>query len=416
MGCSDDSETIIASYDIDSVSQQEDTNKDSSNNREKYSSSQKSSSSSRSSSSKEHDPTDFYIKFILATDQYEAHQNVPVRVWSLKENGLKLVYTDTLDGNGRFYPDPSLSGYHLVETTTKDYSSMMWVDFKKDKSSFSHFASKTTSLKGIIKNKGKGIANVSVRLFNKETKTDIDGKFEIPELPEGIHFITVKYNDYERVYIAHTSSESTNEKVMNEIDLSDGIYTTIDDFVNWDTGRTNYGNTFGYGFWFYYTDSEFGGKSKITNKKQDGFNDYFVNDSEKGYSLHIVFDIDEESEKHFGTTGFTLGDDSERNSGYSFFDISHAKALTFDIKGSGLVYVQFLQHSTDGTQNKIQSAPIVLSDKWEKIALPISENNLDLSSVNTIAFVVDADAEIYLNNIRLEGFSPNQWLTHVKKF
>lgn len=413
VGCSDNSETVIASYDIDSGNHQEDSDQKSSNSGIKYSSSQKNSSSSRSSS-KEHDPTDFYIRFI--TDQYEAQKNVPVRIWSLKENGLQLVDTDTLDGNGKFYPNPSLSGFHLVETTSKDYSSMMWVDFKKGKDSFSHYATKTTSLKGIIKNKGKGIANATVRIFNKETKTDVDGKFEIAGLPQGIHFITVKYNNNECVYIAHTNSESTDEKVLNEIDISDGTYTTIDDFVNWDTGRTNFGNTFGYGFWFYYTDSEFGGKSKITNKKQNGLNDYFVNDSEKGYSLHIVFDIDEDSEKHFGTTGFTLGDDSERDSGYSFFDISQAKALTFDIKGSGMVYVQFIQRSTDGTQDKIQSAPIILSEKWESIALPISENNLDLSSVNMIAFLVNADAEIYLNNIRLEGFSPSQWLSRVRKF
>ena len=81
-----------------------------------------------------------------------------------------------------------------------------------------------------------------------------------------------------------------------------------------------------------------------------------------------------------------------------------------------MVYVQFIQRSTDGTQDKIQSAPIILSEKWESIALPISENNLDLSSVNMIAFLVNADAEIYLNNIRLEGFSPSQWLSRIRKF
>lgn len=401
-GCSEDSGTVIATIYAESSSSTEDDDTDISS----------SSRSVKSSSSYNHDPSEVYIGF-LDDDNYgipEPRANVPVRIWSLKDSGLELVSLDTLDELGRVYPDPNLKGFHLVETRSKTGSTMRWIDFDKKIEYPNYLVRENATMKGIIKENGTGIANVTVRVLDKKVVTNSDGEFEIDEIPAGVHFITVKYNDIERVYIANAINDSEKEKFTNKIDLSDGVYTAFDEFADWDSGRTNFGNSFGYGYWFIETDANFDetSKSKIKNKSQYGYSGYFMDDPEQGKTMHIIFDIDENSKNPYGAAGFTIGDDSKATSGYTRFDITGAKAFSFNAKGTGEIFVLFSRFDEAGSQNNILAGPIQLADNWGKLTVSIDS---DFNAINSIAIIARDDAEIYFNNPRLEGLSPDKWLS-----
>lgn len=336
------------------------------------------------------------------------------RTWSMSEKSMDLVSVDTLDEKGLVPIDTSLSGLHLVEARSGDtLSAMSWINFDDSTSQTSLVASASTSLKGNITQNGNSIKGATVKILDKTATTDGNGNFEISGIPEGQHFAFVEDVHGTRAFQVQAMADSTVD-ADNVIDLDSEPFILVEDFEQWETRRSLLGRTFGEGWWFVLTDSTLGGGSRFLN--EPGQENLFVKDSDKGHAMHLVYDLDEETDGRFGVAGFALGDDFENHKSFAFFDLSEASAISFDAKGSGELFLQLTLRDSTGEKKFVKSEPIELTDGWERYTITTEELDTDLTAVNSINFVVENDAEFYLDDIKIEGISPGMWPELGKNF
>lgn len=334
--------------------------------------------------------------------------------WYMTERDMELVSVDTLDGDGKMEIDVTLSGLHLVEACSGDsLSAMDWINFGDSTLQTTLVASASTSLKGVVTQNGNGAKGAAVKILDKTATTDDNGNFEVSGIPEGQHFAFVEDTIGTRVFQVHAVAGSAVEAV-NSIDLDADPFILAEDFEQWETRRSLLGRTFGEGWWFVLTDSTLGGGSRLLN--EPGQENLFVKDSDKGYAMHLVYDLDEETDGRFGVAGFALGDDFENHKSFAFFDLSDASAISFDAKGSGELFLQLTLRDSTGEKKFVKSEPIELTDGWARYTVATEELAEDLTAVNSINFVVENDAEFYLDNIKIEGISPGMWPGLGKNF
>ncbi|MBR2197424.1 MAG: carboxypeptidase regulatory-like domain-containing protein [Fibrobacter sp.] len=339
------------------------------------------------------------ISFV--TESGQPLSRAVARTWSLSEQGTEIVQTDTLDINGSMNINPDLNGLLLVEARYGDsLSAMGWINFGLSKPKYPLVASASKSLRGTIQQRGTAVAGATVQILDKEAKTDDHGAFEIQGLPSGNHFVTVKTKKGQRVFQMETDSNSIN-------DLDTPPFILIDDFKDWNSKRTILGRTFGEGWWYICLDSA---SSEMRQSKNDSSDiGSVVIDSEKGHALHLVFDLDETHNGKFGLAGFSLGADFEKRETFAFFDISSMTAISFDVKGEGVLYLQVVSRSEDGNGKFTYSKPIELSEQWETHSITPEDLESNLTMINAINFVMEEDGEFYLDNIKLEGINPGIW-------
>lgn len=336
------------------------------------------------------------------------------RTWSMSEKSMDLVSVDTLDENGQVPIDTSLSSLHLVEARSGDtLSAMSWINFDDSTSQTSLVASASTSLKGNITQNGNSIKGATVKILDKTVTTDSNGNFEVSGIPEGQHFAFVENVHGTRAFQVQAMADSTVD-ADNVIDLDSEPFILAEDFEQWETRRSLLGRTFGEGWWFVLTDSTLGGGSRLLN--EPGQENLFVKESDKGHAMHLVYDLDEETDGRFGVAGFALGDDFENHKSFAFFDLSGATAFSFDAKGSGELFLQLTLRDSTGEKMFVKSTPIELTRDWERYTITTEELDTDLTAVNSINFVVENDAEFYLDDIKIEGISPGMWPELGKNF
>lgn len=334
------------------------------------------------------------------------------RVWVLHKDTIQLAFEDTLNESGTLEFKSTIraedkSSIQLIETHSGDSLSVMrWVDLGK-KPSQTLAAVASASLKGTITHNGEAVKGATIRILDKSTETDASGNFTFEGLPSGVHYAFVEGNFGKFSYQMETDLEEY--ATTNNIDIAESVFTVVEDFENWKSRQTLLGKSFGQGWWFICTDSLQGGGSHV----QDGIsspNILVTGDSAKdGSSLHLIFDLDEETPGHYGVAGFTIGDDFDEDEMFSFYDLRSAIAISFDAKGSGELFLQITKRSDEGKREYHKTWPVTLTDEWQHFTFTAEDFDTELAAVNSLNFMVESDAEIYLDNVRFDGISPSMW-------
>ena len=329
------------------------------------------------------------------------------RFWTMHDDGMTIVDADTLNENGAIGVEKIDERVFLVEASLGDsLSAMRWIPAKNVKTQVVK-TGMTATLKGSIASRGRFVQGASVRVLDKLTRTDENGVFVIDNVPEGVHYAFVEGDFGKFAYQLQTGSEET--PATNNIDIGDSVFTVIEDFENWESRRTLIGKSFGQGWWFICTDSLQGGGSRVSGGLDDD-RILVVGDSAKdGHSLHLFFDIDVETEGHYGVAGFAIGDDFDEKDMPSFYDLRATKAISFDAKGSGRIYLQITKRSPEGEREYHETASLELSEDWQHFTITADDFGTELVAVNTLNFMVNRDCELFLDNIRLDGISPSTW-------
>ena len=130
-----------------------------------------------------------------------------------------------------------------------------------------------------------------------------------------------------------------------------------------------------------------------------------------GTCMYLHADIDEGTEEHFAGAGFILGEDDRevKDDNYAFFDISGATGLSFEAKGTSSIYLQIVSHKADGSSDYITPQAIELTEEWRTYTYPFDEVRSRLTAASGINFMFKEDAEIYIDNVRLNGLVPTTW-------
>ncbi len=329
------------------------------------------------------------------------------RVWLMDESGIRVAQSDTLDESGTVEIDGDIPQTFLLEASLGDtLSAMRWITGRTSIPDAIRTDSSVT-LRGSIANAGRFVPNVKVSVLDKVAYTDSKGFFEIKNLPEGVHYAFVEGDFGTFAYQMQTGNEEV--PATNNIDIDDSVFTVIEDFENWKSRRTLIGKSFGQGWWFICTDSLQGGGSHTSGGILDK-NILVEGDSAKdGHSLHVVFDIDEETEGHYGVAGFSIGGDFYEKKIPAFYDLRATRAISFDAKGAGELYLQITRRAPDGEKEFHETTALGLNDEWQHFTITADDFGTELIAVNTLNFMVKKDAEVYLDNIRLNGISPGSW-------
>ena len=94
---------------------------------------------------------------------------------------------------------------------------------------------------------------------------------------------------------------------------------------------------------------------------------------------------------------------------FSFYDLRSATAISFDAKGSGELFLQITKRSDEGKREYHKTWPVTLTDEWQHFTFTAEDFDTELAAVNSLNFMVESDAEIYLDNVRFDGISPSMW-------
>ena len=378
------------------------------------------SSSSSENGSSSNDYEHGYIGF-MDDRTVDLIANEPVRIWAPTADGLKLISTDTLDSEGKLALNASLSGFHLVEIRYDGLAAMRWLNFSDNMESGIYATKPAAMVTGVIKNRGVGIEGAKLSILDVESQTNANGEFEIDGLPDGVHFMTVEYSGEFRIYQVQVSRTVgfREEQIMNQIEWDNGVYTLLTDFEDWQSGRTVVGNMFDFvGPYYFFTDSLNGGGSRWIGKGEFANADKFRNDDVMGTCMYLHANIDEETEDHFAGAGFLLGEDERdvKDNNYAFFDISGATGLSFDAKGSGSLFLQIVSRKADGSSDYISPNSIELTEEWNTYTYSFEKVSSRLTAASAINFMFKEDAEIYIDNVRLDGLVATTWPSLGKKF
>ena len=329
------------------------------------------------------------------------------RFWTMHDDGMTIVDADTLNENGAIGVEKIDERVFLVEASLGDsLSAMRWIPAKNVKTQVVK-TGMTATLKGSIASRGRFVQGASVRVLDKLTRTDENGVFVIENVPEGVHYAFVEGDFGKFAYQLQTGSEET--PATNNIDIGDSVFTVIEDFENWESRRTLIGKSFGQGWWFICTDSLQGGGSRVSGGLGDDRILVAGDSAKDGHSLHLIFDIDVETEGHYGVAGFAIGDDFDEKDMPSFYDLRATKAISFDAKGSGRIYLQITKRGPEGEREYHETASLELSEDWQHFTITADDFGTELVAVNTLNFMVNRDCELFLDNIRLDGISPSTW-------
>lgn len=265
-------------------------------------------------------------------------------------------------------------------------------------------------------------ADLLVMGMDSKITINDDGSFAI-RLPSGNQlFRIIKEQTANDILFSDTNSGDTIRAYSTPV-------TIFDDFENRD-GYNNLHALLGEGGWFAFTDQTEGGKSQILPTTDPGLVaaiDTSLNTYNNSHgSLHCIFQIDTTYSPHYALIGSDICLSKSMNNSRSNFDLSKMTALTFMAKGSGTIYVQFTcQPVVTPYVYTIYEIPIQLSADWEKVTIRASDiPNALLSSTNSqvvtwdqgnkavsnINFLASRDAELWLDDITIEGMNPTDFL------
>ncbi len=201
--------------------------------------------------------------------------------------------------------------------------------------------------------------------------------------------------------------------------------TVFDDFEDFD-GSNNLSGLLGGGGWFAFTDNSVEGNSTILPTSTPGLVEAIDTSSEayKGGSLHCTFSIDTTFANPYALIGCDISSSKDANSKKSWFDFSKMTALTFMAKGSGTIYLQITCKPIVPNVFTVYEIPVILSTQWQKHTIQASDIPNALAStvtqvlywkdgnkaVSNINFVAEKQAELWLDEIVIEGMGVTDFL------
>ncbi len=212
-------------------------------------------------------------------------------------------------------------------------------------------------------------------------------------------------------------SESDNGTTL---DIGTIPSTLFEDFNRPDS-TNNLHPLIGGGWWFAFTDSMYGGTSRIVPASDLGLTGSIdtTPDAYAGSSLHVTYLIDSLFWGPYALVGADICESNDSGAfGRSWFDMRKMYALTFTAKGSGTVFVQFT--SRYNTYTFPFEVPVKLTPEWKKYVITASSIpdaripntsitvpwSIGAAMVNDITFLAKKNAELWLDDIIIEGMTP----------
>ncbi|MBN2036141.1 MAG: hypothetical protein JW768_05305 [Chitinispirillaceae bacterium] len=277
---------------------------------------------------------------------------------------------------------------------------------------------------GKVLRNGSPAAGSRLLVMGMDKSTDVaaDGTFSLL-LPSGAQLFRIEHGNGIPGEFLFSEQNSGDTLV-----LDNASSTVFEDFNRLDS-TNNLSLLLGGGWWFSYTDSGGGGMSRILPVSGLGLaGDIDTTASAyAGGSLHIIYQIDSLFWAPYALVGADISESNDSGAlGRSWFDLRKMIAITFMAKGTGTVYLQFTSKYT-GPSNTYTfpfEVPVELTPDWKKYVItattipdatiPNTSISVPWSTgaalVNDINFLAKKSAELWIDDIVIEGMSPADFL------
>ncbi len=239
-------------------------------------------------------------------------------------------------------------------------------------------------------------------LYGTSYKAEIaaDGSFSFEGIPAGDYAIL---SAEENSYLYWNGSQlAAGEVTVVSLDAPAKDSVLIDDFE--DSRGTNlfYALTGG-GWWFTYGDSTSTISPKLPERGLSREDAYAGNKC-----LHETFVIDSSAINPYALVGFNIGTPPSEDSLHGY-DLSKVDSVTFYVKGSGHVFMQFagLDESLESLNWEFEF-DIPSNEEWTRISAVPGEDfswKSIASNMKTINFLVTKSADIWIDEIVFHGAS-----------
>jgi hypothetical protein len=358
------------------------------------------------------------VRVVLRRQDYLPQSTPP-------QNQLQAVSGD----DGKFALSPVVPGYYLVELDDKDTLGAIRRFYVSPGDSAVYLGNvllDTLELfTGRVLIDDTSASGAALLVLGTDTRVPIagDGTFAVHLPPGDQLFRIVAGNDAGSADVIFGSANSGDT-----IRVGRTTATLLDDFEN-DDGYNNLSALLGGGGWFAYSDQSGGGNSRVLPTMVAGLAPAIdtTSDAFRGGSLHCIFEIDTLFSAPYALIGVDICSSKDAGGSMSWFDLSKATALTFMAKGEGTVYVQFTCRPVDTSSGfLVYEVPVTLSAAWTGCTIRTSDLPEALSStssrplpwsrgktaVSNINFLAKKKADLWLDNLTIEGMSPSDFLTN----
>lgn len=336
--------------------------------------------------------------------------------------------TATTNANGSFAIDQITAGYYLIELWNDDSLCAIKRFFIPNNTSTVDLGNvhldKQAAYYGNVLNNGSPASGARLLVMGTDKFFTVaeDGSFSL-HLPSGDQIFRVVIEN------EHIS----NDFLFSNKDSGDTLFATstastmFEDFNEKDSCN-NLNKLLGGGWWFGYTDKGVGGNSQVLPTTDLGLIAAIdtSTDAFSGGSLHVIFQIDSTFSAPYSLIGSDISGSKEYTViSKSWFDIRKMTAFTLMAKGSGVVYLQFTSGNT-GTPNDyfLFEVPINLTSTWKKYSITPTDIpnakgsttsterawSVGASAVNNINFLAKKSADFWVDDIRIEGMNPTDFL------
>jgi hypothetical protein len=338
-----------------------------------------------------------------------------IQLWYMDGAGYTLQpsKSTTTDSEGAWSVSHLKQGWWLVQASTQDglvgTSMVLASDDTSATQADSIVLGAPLPLSGVVFQGGNPVSGVVVSLFNIKDTTDPNGVFNLGQFAAGTYLVNA-------VTAAKTYTIQMVAGAPETIEIESLPSSLLEDFEQWNI-RSRIGDMVGGGWWYANTDQSIGGTSRFVSDPMDSWTPILTEtDAWQGTSLHVQVEIDSNFADRYALVGCLLGRAlQDSNQGQSWFDLSIATALTMQVRGQGTFAVQWIiEDPNQPGKTTTSTKSFAVNDSWTLVRIPLSEFSNPLVKVSAWNIITKESGELWLDNIRLEGFSPNFWLSLPK--
>jgi hypothetical protein len=334
-----------------------------------------------------------------------------IQMWNMSDPTQKeYVAISKVQDNGVWSFKELPEGIWLIEASQGDSLLAMRMFHIHDGDSFllkdSLKLKPPTSIQGVVLYEGLPHQNAKIQVLDQTIIADQTGSFIIEGLAPGNYLATL---NSERISEARFTLVTG---VQDTIEITNLPYIVLENFEYWNY-QNNLGDWYNNGWWYYSLDDHLGGNSLLNPSLEQSWDlSLTESDSKSGTSFHVSFEIDESFSDHYALVGFHLGyrvSDAKMN--MTWFDLSGMTAISFWAKGTGAISLQLIvPDDNNPTEISSTSQSIQLQNEWTLHRVLSSTFNNNLKKVNAINFMGSEDLELWIDDIKLEGISPVDWV------
>jgi hypothetical protein len=348
--------------------------------------------------------------------------------FSIPVQDQKRTATDNV---GTFTLNQVSSGYYLIELWNNDTLGAIKRFYVHPNSGTVDLG--TIGLDALADYSGKVLDNgtpasnsfLLVLGMDKRMAVRADGSFSI-SLPRGQQIFKIEQDtgllSREFMFSAENSGDT--------LSLNTPASTVFEDFNRIDSCN-NLNPLLVGGWWWAFSDTGYGGRSLVLPTMDPGLMNAIDSTASaySGGSLHVTFQLDSLYSAPYALIGSDIGAsriDTSGAAGRSWFDMRKTTAITFMAKGSGTIYLQLTSRYLTGS-GKYEfpfEIPFDLTSSWKKYSISTSAipnaaiPNMAIivpwstgaGMINNIAFLAKKSAELWLDDIVIEGMNPADFL------